>query len=97
MGAGLPELFIANGRGYLAQAFLALLRLEPLPRKSRLVEQGLRRAVQHGCPVPVTDVGGQACQPEYGVGHCSLVTDPAADPEDVPEFCSCALQVLLGP
>ena len=28
------------------------------PLNSRLAEQGLRGAVQHRCPVPVTQVGG---------------------------------------
>ena len=50
-GVGLLELIVAQGRASLVEAFLAVAR-RGIPRSSGPVEQGLRGAVQHGCPVP---------------------------------------------
>jgi hypothetical protein len=63
LGVGPVKLLITYGCGYLVEAFGALAVFERVPLISRLVEQGLRCAVQGGGAVPVAHVGGQAGQP----------------------------------
>jgi hypothetical protein len=53
--------------------------------------------VQHGCPVPVTQVAVQARQSPDGLGHVSLVAYPSADPQGFLECGSRIVEVVFGP
>ena len=96
-GVGLLELLVAEGRTCLVEAFLPAARVERIPPGSDLVHQGVLGAVQDGCPVPVTQVGGQGREPEDGGGQGVLVAGAAAPPDDVLESGSRAVEVMLGP
>ena len=96
VGIGPLELLVAQGCYRLVEAFLAVARVEGVPRNSGLVEQGLRGSVQHGCPVPVAQIAVHAGQPQGGEGHVSHLAGPAAGPQGFFERGSRAVEVVLG-
>ncbi len=63
------ELLLAEVGAHLAEAVLAVVGLELLPRLSSWVKEGLRGAVERGRLVSVARVRGQARQAETGVGN----------------------------
>jgi hypothetical protein len=91
------EVLTAQGRASLVEALLAVTRVELAPRPSGLVEQGLRGAVQHSRPGPVTQIAGQERQPQDGEGHAFLAAEPAADSQGLLQCGSRAVEVVLGP
>jgi len=65
VGVGLAEVICAEGCGYLVEAVLAAARIELFPGNFSLVEQGLRGAVQCGCPLPVAQVAGDGSSGDH--------------------------------
>src|SRR6516225_4448503 len=94
-GVGSIELLLAEVGAHLVEAVPAVARLELLPRLFGWVERGLREAVEHGRPVPVARVRGQARQAEAGVGDTETVPVAAADPQGFVEAGSRAVRVVV--
>ena len=80
-GVGPVELLLAEVGAHLVQAVPAVACFKLLPRLPGPAEEGLRNAVEHGRPVPVTRIGGQARQAETGEGDTGTIPVAAAHPQ----------------
>jgi hypothetical protein len=77
-GVGPVELRLAEVGAHLVQAVPAVACFKLLPRLPGPAEEGLRNTVEHGRPVPVARIGGQA---EIGEGDTGTIPVAAAHPQ----------------